>query len=134
LLIDDLVARRGELESELHDVAASSAEPARSLVTKAAGRFMSFGFLLTQYLSRAPLEEMVASARREFQKRTDGLQNPSDRGKVDRAIEAAVTIRRLDALIILHRTLKLWLLPHVIFTSLMLALMVVHIIQVIYFT
>ena len=30
---------------------------------------------------------------------------------VDRAVEAAVTIRRLDALIILHRTLKLWLVP-----------------------
>jgi len=134
LLIDDLIARRGELESELRDIAASSAEPARSLVTKAAARFLSFGFLLKQYLSRAPLEEMVASARREFQKHTDVLQNPSDRGKVDRAIEAAVTIRRLDALVILHRTLKLWLLPHVIFTSLMLALMVVHIIQVIYFT
>ncbi|MEK6325133.1 MAG: cyclic nucleotide-binding domain-containing protein [Acidobacteriota bacterium] len=133
LLIDDLIARRGELESELRDIAASSSAPAGSLVTKAAARFLSFGYLLKQYLSRAPLGEMVASARREFQKRTDVLQNPSDRGKVDRAVEAAVTIRRLDALVILHRTLKLWLVPHVIFTSLMLALMIVHIIQVIYF-
>ena len=133
LLIDDLIARRAELESELRDLAASSPAPAGSLVAKATARFLSFGYLLHQYLSRAPLGEMVASARREFQKKTDLLQNPSDRGKVDQAVEAAVTIRRLDALVILHRTLKLWLVPHVIFTSLMLALLIVHIIQVIYF-
>lgn len=134
LLVDDLISRRAELESELRDIRDSSSEPARSLVTRAAARFLSFGYLVKQYLSRAPLGELVTSARREFQKRADVLQNPSDRGKVDRAVEAAVTIRRLDALIILHRTLKLWLVPHVIFTSLMLALMIVHIIQVIYFT
>jgi hypothetical protein len=44
-----------------------------------------------------------------------------------------VTIRRLDALIYLHQSLKWWLAPHIASTSLMLALMVVHIIQVIYF-
>jgi hypothetical protein len=133
LLIDDLLARRGELESELHGLAASLSEPATSVVKKATSRFLSFGYLMKQYMSRVPLAELVASARTEFKKHTDGLQNPSDRGKVDRAVEAAVTIRRLDALIILHRTLKLWLVPHVIFTSLMLALLIVHIIQVIYF-
>ena len=133
LLIDDLIGRRSELESELRDLATTASAPAGSLVAKATGRFLSFGYLLKQFLSRAPLEEMVASARREFQKQTDMLQNPSDRLKVDRAVEAAVTMRRLDALVILHRTLKLWLVPHVIFTSLMLALLVVHIIQVIYF-
>ncbi len=53
--------------------------------------------------------------------------------QLDHAIEAAVTLRRLDALIYLHRLLKLWLPPHVVTTALMLALMVVHIIQVIYF-
>lgn len=53
--------------------------------------------------------------------------------QLDHAIEAAVTLRRLDALIYLHRLLKLWLPPHVVTTVFMLALMVVHIIQVIYF-
>lgn len=134
LLIDDLIGRRGELQNELRDISASASEGARNVVNKAAARFLSFGFLLKQYLSRAPLGEMVAAARRDFQKVAEVLPNPSDRGMVDRAVEAAVTIRRLDALIILHRTLKLWLVPHVIFTSLMLALMIVHIIQVIYFT
>jgi hypothetical protein len=44
-----------------------------------------------------------------------------------------VTLRRADALIYLHKTVKSWLAPHVLVTSLMLALMIVHIIQVIYF-
>jgi Fe-S-cluster-containing dehydrogenase component/CRP-like cAMP-binding protein len=132
LLIDDLIARRDELERELNDIA-SSAGPLKSLVDKAVSRFLSFGFLLKQYLSRAPLAEMVAAANRGFESEAAALQNPSDRGKLDRAIEAAVTIRRADSLILLQRTLKLWLVPHVIFTSLMLALLLVHIIQVIYF-
>jgi hypothetical protein len=42
-------------------------------------------------------------------------------------------MRRVDALIYLPQLLKLWLAPHVLVTSLMLALMLVHIIQVIYF-
>lgn len=53
--------------------------------------------------------------------------------QIDEAIVAAVTLRRVDALIYLHRALKLWLPPHVITTALMLALLVVHLIQVIYF-
>ena len=48
-------------------------------------------------------------------------------------VEKAAMMRRVDALIYLHRSLKMWLAPHVLTTSLMLALMVVHIIQVIYF-
>jgi Fe-S-cluster-containing dehydrogenase component/CRP-like cAMP-binding protein len=133
LLIDDLIARRGELERELNDIASSAAGPLKNHVNKAVSRFLSFGFLIKQYLSRAPLGEMVASADRDFQKESDALQNPADRAKLIRAIEASVTIRRADALILLQRTLKLWLVPHVIFTSLMLALLLVHIIQVIYF-
>jgi hypothetical protein len=133
LLIDDLIARRSELQGELRDAASSSPEPVKKLVTRAASRFLSFGYLAKQFLSRAPLGEMLASASRESQKDAASLASPSDRGKLDRAVEAAVTLRRIDALILLHRTLKLWLVPHVVFTSLMLALMVVHIIQVIYF-
>ena len=53
--------------------------------------------------------------------------------QLDQAIAAAVTLRRLEALIYLQRLLKLWLPPHVATTALMLALLAVHIIQVIYF-
>ena len=50
------------------------------------------------------------------------------------AIEAMATLRRVDALVYLHRLLKVWVAPHVIFTSLMLALMLLHIAQVILFS
>ncbi len=50
-----------------------------------------------------------------------------------KAIERSATLRRVEALIYLHRLLKVWLAPHVVSTSVMLALMVVHIVQVIFF-
>jgi hypothetical protein len=59
--------------------------------------------------------------------------NEAEKGKFIKAVEDAATMRRVDALIYLHQLLKLWLAPHVLVTSLMLALMLAHIIQVIYF-
>jgi hypothetical protein len=50
------------------------------------------------------------------------------------AVEATATLRRVDSLIYLHQLLKLWLAPHVVSASLMLALLCVHIIQVVLFT
>jgi len=50
------------------------------------------------------------------------------------AVEATATLRRVDSLIYLHQLLKLWLAPHVISASIMLALLMVHIIQVSLFT
>jgi hypothetical protein len=67
-----------------------------------------------------------------MQKLGEGLAGP-DRQALARAVEAAVTARRVDALIYLHRLLKLWLPPHIATSSLMIALLVAHIIQVIYF-
>jgi hypothetical protein len=54
-------------------------------------------------------------------------------GRLDRLIEAAATLRRVDALISIHKALKLWLPPHIITTALMLVLLLAHIVQVIYF-
>ena len=48
-------------------------------------------------------------------------------------VENAATLRRVDALVYLHYLLKVWLAPHVLFTSIMLVLMVIHIVQVVYF-
>jgi hypothetical protein len=76
---------------------------------------------------------MVESAKMKFTQERAALPNEKDRRKLDRAIEAAATLRRIDALIYLHRSLKLWLPPHVGSTALMLALMIVHIIQVVYY-
>ena len=49
------------------------------------------------------------------------------------AVETSATLRRVDSLIYLHQLLKLWLAPHVVTSALMLALLVVHIIQVVFF-
>jgi len=50
-----------------------------------------------------------------------------------KAVERSAVLRRVEALIYLHRLLKVWVAPHVIATSIMLALMVVHIVQVVFF-
>jgi hypothetical protein len=57
----------------------------------------------------------------------------SDDARLMQAVENAATLRRVDSLVYLHRLLKLWIAPHVLFTSIMLVLMLVHVIQVIYF-
>ena len=57
----------------------------------------------------------------------DGLE------AVEVAAVTAATLRRVESLIFLHRSLKLWLPPHVASSALMLALLVIHILQVIYF-
>jgi hypothetical protein len=51
---------------------------------------------------------------------------------MDRVTDGVASLRRIDALWLLHWLLKSWLLPHVVATSLMLALLVVHIFQVLY--
>jgi hypothetical protein len=134
LLIDDLKQRREELQIELADIGSLPSEPLRRVVRgKVIPRLVSFGGLVRQYLRREKLEALIESARQEFAAEINGLKNEEDREKLERAIEAAATLRRVDALIYLHRSLKLWLAPHVVTTSLMLALLVVHIIQVIYY-
>jgi hypothetical protein len=95
-------------------------------------RLFSLRFLFRQYLKYETLDQLIADTNRGFEAEISGL-SPYERGNLFSTIEKAVTMRRLDALIYLHQSLKLWLAPHVVFTSLMLALMIVHIIQVIYF-
>ncbi len=134
LLIDDLLQRRDELQKELAEIGATPAEPLRGLVrNRIIPRFTSFGFLLRQYLKREPLDAMIDAAKRGAGAEYQQLQNQKDRDRLEQAIEAAVTMRRVDALIFLHRVCKWWLPPHVATTSVMLALMVIHIIQVIYY-
>ena len=75
---------------------------------------------------------MLAAARREFRNYADTMSR-SDHTQLLDAVENAATLRRVDALVYLHTLLRLWVAPHVLFTSIMLMLMVVHIVQVIYF-
>jgi hypothetical protein len=134
LLIDDLKDRREELQKEIAEIAAQAAGSLQSIVKeKVVPRFLSFGFLLRQFFRHEDLDRMVDSAKAGFSRERATLATEKDRRKLDRAIEAAATLRRIDALVYLHRSLKAWLPPHVASTALMLALMIVHIIQVIYY-
>jgi hypothetical protein len=134
LLLDDLKARRQELQKEIATIGSDESEPVRRIVKqRVIPKFISFGFLLRQYLRRENLDEMIEKAKAAFSKERAQLANEKDRRKLDKAIEDAATLRRIDALVYLHRSMKLWLPPHVATTSLMLALMIVHIIQVIYY-
>jgi Fe-S-cluster-containing dehydrogenase component/CRP-like cAMP-binding protein len=133
LLVDDLLARRRELAEEIGTSAARLSPPARDLIEKRVlPRFLSLGALFGQFTTKQTVVAMTADARKAFESETSQLA-PNDRDEVLLTIDRAATIRRIDALVHLHRLLKSWIAPHVLVTSLMLALMVVHIIQVIYF-
>jgi Fe-S-cluster-containing dehydrogenase component/CRP-like cAMP-binding protein len=133
LLIEDLLARRQELGADLGATMAATSPEARTIIEKnVLKRCLSLPFLLRQYLRREPLDRLIAAVNAEFKETAAKLQ-PYERGNFASAVEKAVTMRRVDALIYLHQSLKSWLAPHVVVTSLMLALMIVHIIQVIYF-
>ncbi len=134
LLIEDLIARRGELEKEFEEIVNKSQGWLRDEIEEKVGkRFLSLGFLLRQLFRREQLKNLLAEARKEFKERLLRQATEDERVLLLDAVETAVTMRRVDALIFLHKLLKLWIAPHVIATSLMLALMVVHIIQVIFF-
>jgi hypothetical protein len=133
LLIDDLLARRQELNEEIRASLATSSNQARELIKRRVlPHFLSFGYLARQYLKREDFAMMTENARRKFQQAADELP-VADRDSFLRVVELAAISRRTDALIYLHQVLKLWIAPHVLVTSLMLALMLIHIIQVIYF-
>jgi len=61
------------------------------------------------------------------------VEDKEERGLLLRAVERMATLRRVEALIYLHRLLKVWIAPHVISTSVMLVLMIAHIVQVVFF-
>ncbi|HEV2827300.1 MAG TPA: cyclic nucleotide-binding domain-containing protein [Pyrinomonadaceae bacterium] len=134
LLIEDLVSRRIELQQELDEILKQSEgwlkEEIEERVVKKFGRF---SFLMRQFMRREPLTALLANARRAFKERLTRLATSEERQLLLHAVEAAVTLRRVDALITLHKVLRIWIAPHVISTSIMLALMVVHVIQVVYF-
>jgi Fe-S-cluster-containing dehydrogenase component/CRP-like cAMP-binding protein len=133
LLIDDLLSRREELREELGATMAAASPEARKLLKKRVlKRCLSLRFLLRQYLRRESLDQLISAVGSALKPTAKSL-SAYEQGNFFSAIEKAVTMRRVDALIYLHQSLKLWLAPHVILTSLMLALMIVHIIQVIYF-
>ncbi|MGI9066180.1 MAG: cyclic nucleotide-binding domain-containing protein [Pyrinomonadaceae bacterium] len=130
LLIEDLRERRQELREQLSLIDISNEELRHLIKVKMRRRFFSFRYLLRQYLRREDLTRMLAEGREEFRTDAEGLSDPKARRSLMEAVEATATLRRVDSLIYLHQLLKLWLAPHVVSASLMLALLVVHIIQV----
>jgi Fe-S-cluster-containing dehydrogenase component/CRP-like cAMP-binding protein len=134
LLIEDLLARREELEKELAEIVKGSDGWLREEIEdRVVKRFKTLGYLMRQFTRREPLTALLAEAREPFKERMSRLATNDERMLLLRAIETAVTIRRVDALIYLHKVLRIWVAPHVVSTSIMLALMIVHIIQVVYF-
>jgi Fe-S-cluster-containing dehydrogenase component/CRP-like cAMP-binding protein len=132
LLLEDLETRRTELRSEISTALALLPSEARQqLKKKILNPLMSTRYLLMQYLRRLSLDDQISIVLNELAIYSSG-NAVADRAVVDLSVKAA-TLRRVDALIYLHKGLKAWLIPHVASTSLMLALMLVHVLQVIYF-
>ncbi len=134
LLIEDLEARQKELRTALIQTADETTNPElKELIQrKVRRRFLGLAYLFRQYLRREDLQTMLAAARKEFRSSADKMTRTDDARLMD-AVENAATLRRVDALCYLHYLLKLWVAPHVLFTSLMLVLMAIHIVQVVYF-
>ena len=131
LLFEDLTTRREELNNTLAMIDTSDSELRKLIEGKVRKRFLSLSYLVRQYTRREPLSALLAEAREDFEKAP--LSNPNVRHQLIEAVETAATLRRVDALIYLHQLLKLWLAPHVVSSAIMLALMAVHIIQVVFF-
>jgi len=134
LLVEDLVGRRNELRQELAAIIRKSEGWLREEVEERVyKRFMTHRFLWRQILRREELKALLAEAREEFKERTTRLATDDERDLLISAVETVVTLRRVEALLVLHKSLRIWIPAHVISTALMLALMSVHVIQVIFF-
>jgi Fe-S-cluster-containing dehydrogenase component/CRP-like cAMP-binding protein len=134
LLVEDLETRREELKQQAAQILERSEgwlkEEIRDLVYP---RFSSRAFLWRQLWRREELKSLLAQAREEFKPRTTRLATHDERELLLAAVETAVTSRRIDALLLLHRSLRSWIPIHVVSTAAMLALLIVHVVQVIFF-
>jgi Fe-S-cluster-containing dehydrogenase component/CRP-like cAMP-binding protein len=133
LLIEDLETRRDELRAMLAEAGTGNEQLREFIRNKVSGRFLSLSFLLRQYWKREDLTDLLADGRAEFKDEALNLRDPAAHKQLMEAVETAATLRRVDSLIYLHKLLKAWIAPHVISTSIMLVLMIVHIVQVLYF-
>lgn len=134
LLIEDLEGRRAELRAELATIVSKGDDQLQDLINRRVRRhFSSLSYLLNQYVRREELTASLAKARLHFKSEMATLDDKEKRGLFLKAVDRGVTLRRVESLIYLHRLLKVWLAPHVISTSVMLALMVAHIVQVVFF-
>ena len=134
MLSSDLERRRAELRDQLGTIAGQTDEVTRRFIDgKVRRHFFSLAYLLRQYILSEELTMSLAKARLHFKAEINSTPEKEQRNLLLQAIERSATLRRVEALIYLHRLLKIWVAPHVISTSVMLALMIVHIAQVVFF-
>jgi hypothetical protein len=133
LLIEDLEARRAELRADIEKIRSDSDDETRALIDKMRRYFSSFAYLLRQCLQREELTASLAKARLRFKSEITAPPEKEKHDQILKAVERSAVLRRVEALIYLHRLLKLWIAPHVISTSVMLALMIVHVVQAVFF-
>lgn len=134
LLIEDLEGRRDELRHELKELSEKSDGSLRDLIDKKMRRyFFSPSSLIRQYTRLEPLTGALAKARLHFRNEIANFEEKEKRALALRAVERMATLRRIDALIYLHRLMKIWVAPHVITTTVMLILLIAHIVQVVFF-
>ncbi|HLM24505.1 MAG TPA: cyclic nucleotide-binding domain-containing protein [Pyrinomonadaceae bacterium] len=135
LLVEDLEGRREELRTEVRAILGKSEGWLKDEIRdRVYPRFLSNGFLWRQIWRREELKALLAQARQEFKDRTTRLATDDERELLISAVEAAVMLRRVDALLALHWLLRVWIPMHIVATALMLALMLVHIAQVVFFS
>lgn len=129
ILLEDLEVRRTELCAGLAGTGMYE-DRIEQLLREPTQRLTSIGYLFRQVWRREELSALLAAAREAYLPAAAGLADNNDRMAFIEHIEKLATLRRVDALIYLNRLLKIWLPPHIIAASLMLALLVVHMIQV----
>ncbi|HKY42400.1 MAG TPA: cyclic nucleotide-binding domain-containing protein [Pyrinomonadaceae bacterium] len=135
LLVEDLEKRREELRQDTRKIYEKSEGWLKDeLRDRVYPRFLSYGFLWRQIRRQEELKALLAQARQEFKDRTTRTTTEDERDLLISAVEAAVTLRRVDALLALHWLLRVWIPMHIVSTAFMLALMLVHIVQVVFFS
>jgi hypothetical protein len=134
LLVEDLISRREELRVEKDDILKQSKGWLKEEIEQRIySQFLSRPYLTRQLMRRESLKALLAEARAEYKDRITRLATDDERKLLLSAVETAVTLTRIEALLLLHRSLRFWIPIHVISTALMLALMLVHIFQVVFF-
>jgi Fe-S-cluster-containing dehydrogenase component/CRP-like cAMP-binding protein len=135
LLVEDLEGRRKELRADTRTIVEKSDGWLKEEITdRVYPRFLSYGFLWRQIWRREELKALLAQARQEFKERTTRQTTDEERDLLISAVETAVTLRRVDALLTLHWLLRAWIPLHILASAVMLALLLVHIGQVVFFS
>ncbi|MFY9571475.1 MAG: cyclic nucleotide-binding domain-containing protein [Blastocatellia bacterium] len=132
LLLEDLKARRDELREELSEIIRTAPEHLRVQLRKSVSRrFDSFNAVF-HVLAQESLGQLLKTTSRESRIAAEQLRNEEEQRILNEAARAVALLPRVNALISLHRLLKVWIAPHMAFAYVTVALMVIHIFQVLY--